>query len=222
MQHFQVGKGALAPLSEQDEIFVAEYLVHFNALKAARAAGYTKDVAKNKSHTWVSMLGPKPHVARAIRTALQARLNRLNVTADAVIAELAKLGFSNMLNYVSFDQDGVPFFDLTNLNHDTAAAIKTLTIDEYKEGRGEQQRELRRVKIELYDKKAALVSLGQHLGIFGKAAGPANPDDPDAPPVGNGGDVTVNNFNISLIPAGKHYQDGTLIEGQVVELGDKV
>lgn len=221
MERVDLGKAVFKPLTAQEEVFVAEYLVHFNALKAALAAGYTRELAQNKAHTWVRLDGPKPRVARAIRTMLQNRLNRLNVTADSVISELAKLGFSNMLNYVNMDADGTPYFDLTNLNPDTAAAIKTLTIDEYKEGRGESARELRRVKIELYDKKAALVSLGQHLGLFGKASNPANPEDPNAPPASGGGDVTVNNFNISLIPAGKHYQDGALIEGQVVELGEE-
>jgi hypothetical protein len=48
------------------------------------------------------------------------------------------------------------------------AAIQELTIDEYIEGRGKSARPVRRTKIKLYDKRAALVEIGRELGLFGK------------------------------------------------------
>lgn len=220
MQNVTIGKAEFRALDAQEEMFVNEYLVDFNALRAARAAGYSKACSNTRSASWTRLDGPKPHVGRAIRTAMQNRANRLNVTTDAVISELAKIGFSNMMNYINFDDRGVPFFDLTNLNHTTAAAIKSLVIEEFVEGRGENKREIRKVKLELYDKKAALVNLGQHLGIFGKVAGGGNaPGTPDDSGAGDHGSNTVNNFNITLIPAGHHYQDGALIEGEIVGNG---
>ncbi len=47
-----------------------------------------------------------------------------------------------------------------------AAALQEVTVEDFTEGRGEDKRDVRRVKFKLYDKRAALVDLGRHLGMF--------------------------------------------------------
>jgi len=54
-----------------------------------------------------------------------------------------------------------------------------VTVKDYVEGRGEDAREVKRVRFKLADKRAALVDLGRHLGMFvdrhehsGPAGGP--------------------------------------------------
>lgn len=214
MQNYIVGKQAFRPINPQEEIFIAEYLSHFDAFKAARAAGFAKSVAANNASSWISLDGPKPQVARAIRTAIQARINRLNVTADVVVAELARLGLSNMGSFFKTTSDGTPYFAFEDLTEADTACIKSLTIEEFKDGRGEDARDVRKVKLELHDKKGPLLALARHLGVLAGPGGMPAGDGDDEP--GAAGSTTVNNFTINLVPSGQHFKEGNLIEGELV------
>ena len=83
-----------------------------------------------------------------------------------ILHELAKIGFSNMLDYVSITNGGDLITDFSALTKDQAAAISEVTIETYTEGRGEDAEEVKRVKFKLSDKRAALVDMGRHLGMF--------------------------------------------------------
>lgn len=88
------------------------------------------------------------------------------ITAQQVINELAKIGFANMLDYASITDQGEPFVDLSDVTRDQAAAIAGFTVEDFKDGRGEDARDVRKVTFKLHDKRAALVDIGRHLGMF--------------------------------------------------------
>jgi phage terminase small subunit len=91
---------------------------------------------------------------------------KTGVTLAAVVDELAKIAFSNMLDYVRVGPDGDPYVDMTDLNRAQAAAIGEVVVEDFKDGRGEDARDVRRIRFKLLDKKGALVDLGRHLGGF--------------------------------------------------------
>jgi phage terminase small subunit len=100
-------------------------------------------------------------------TRVRAEMSRrTEITADAVIAEMAKLGFANMADYMRAQPGGDPYLDFSALTRDQAAALQEVTVEDYVEGRGEDARAVKRVKFKLADKRAALVDLGRHLGVF--------------------------------------------------------
>ena len=134
-------------LTRKQRLFVAEYLVDLNATQAAIRAGYS---AKTAGWIGPQLLG-KTHIAAEIEKAMANREKRTLVTADAVVAELAKIGFSNMQDYV---QEGFTLQDIQRLTRDQAAAVQEVVIEEG------------RVRFKLLDKRAALVDLGRHLGLF--------------------------------------------------------
>lgn len=142
--------------------FVEEYLIDLNATQAAVRAGY----AEKTAHVTGPRLLANVRVADAIAKCQKTRSQRTQITADAVVAELAKLGFSNMLDYVTVQSDGLAYIDLSKLTREQAAAIQEMTVDEYVEGAGEDARPVKKVKIKLADKKSSLELLGKHLGIF--------------------------------------------------------
>ena len=107
-----------------------------------------------------------PKIQKAIREVRSKLEEKVEVTAAQVINELCKLGFANMADYMKVGPDGDPYLDFSNLTRDQAAALTEVTVDDYVDGRGEDARQVRRVKFKLADKRAALVDLGKYLGIF--------------------------------------------------------
>jgi hypothetical protein len=67
----------------------------------------------------------------------------------------------NMQDYIRIGRDGSPVLDFENLTRDQAAALQEVTVETYMEGRGENAREVKKVRFKLADKRAALVDLGR-------------------------------------------------------------
>lgn len=152
-------KGELTPKQQR---FVDEYLIDPNATKAAVRAGYS---AKTAGQGGAQLL-KNSKVFAAIK-ARQAKIGgKLEVTAERIKAELALLGFANMLDYTRVNTNGDLVGDLSALSRDQAAALSEVTIETYLDGGGEDAQEVKRVKFKLHDKRAALVDLGKHLGMF--------------------------------------------------------
>jgi phage terminase small subunit len=101
------------------------------------------------------------------------------MTAREVLEELSKLGRANMADYMKIGPDGDPVLNFAELSRDQAAALVEVTVEDFLDGRGEDAREVRKVKFKLADKRGALDLLGKHLGLFrdrvehtGKDGGP--------------------------------------------------
>lgn len=152
---------AAKALNPKQQRFVAEYLIDLNATQAAIRAGYSKRTGQQIG----SRLLLNVVVSAAISEGQQALAAQSGVTAERIVKELAKLGFSNMQDYVG-TQGGEAYVDLSAANRDQWAAVAEITVDHYTEGRGEEAREVKRTKFKLADKRAALVDLGKHLGMF--------------------------------------------------------
>ena len=108
----------------------------------------------------------RPHIRSYIAHVQDQMKKRLAVNQGNVLAELAKLGYANMSDFVVLQADGTPQFDISGLTRDQAAAIQEMTIDTYIEGSGEDGREVRSVKVKLAPKLGALEALGKHLKLF--------------------------------------------------------
>lgn len=152
----------MAKLTPKQARFVDEYLVDLNATQAATRAGYSAKTAQPASSRLLSNVMVKQEIEKR-----QAKLSeKAMVTAERVVMELAKIGFANMQDYMRAGPQGDPYLDFSALTRDQAAALSEVTVEDFKDGRGEDARDVRRVKFKLHDKRAALVDLGKHLGIF--------------------------------------------------------
>lgn len=165
----------MSKLTEKQKTFVNEYLVDLNATQAAIRAGYSEKTAAATGYENLR----KPQIAAEIAKAQQKRAERTKITADRVLEELGKIGFANMQDFIRTTDQGDAFVDLSQLTREQAAAINEVTVEDFKDGRGEDARDVRRVKFKLSDKRAALVDIGKHLGMFierkeltGKDGGP--------------------------------------------------
>lgn len=155
-------------LTNKQQVFVAEYLVDLNATKAAERAGYSRKTAKEQA----SRLLTNVNVLSAITEKQSARFQKMEITAERVLNELALLGFANMLDYIQIGSNGEAKVDLSKLTRDQAAAIGEIVVEEFTERTGEDEdgkptfENIKRTKFKLTDKRGALVDLGRHLKLF--------------------------------------------------------
>ena len=134
------------------------------------AAGYACDDKSAKENG--SKLAKDPRVMRRIAEleqekhamedkATERATARLAITREAVLAELAKIAFANMLDYLRPGADGYFDVDLARIDRDLGAAIQEVVVTPAR-GAGETPR----IRFKLADKRAALFDLGRHFGLF--------------------------------------------------------
>lgn len=155
-------------LNRAQRMFVAEYLVTHNASDAARKAGYSPRTA----HVQGCQLLKNPKVAAVITTAEQERFQRLQMTGDEILAELAHLGRSRLTNYLTYDRRGKltfkPSVDLTDAE---SAALKKVkrTKRTTTTKSGDRIVEVS-MEVGLHDKVTPLKLLGQAGGVLKEQA----------------------------------------------------
>lgn len=168
----------MAKLKPRKELFVKEYLAdrERNATRAAIAAGYSKKTA----YSIGSRLLKTVDVSKRIEELTAKRAEKLEITADRVLREIALLGFSNMQDYIRTNSEGDVYVNLGELDRDKAAAIQEVTVDVYTEGHGEQAREVKKTKFKLADKRGSLELLGKYFKLFTEELNVNLSADPDS------------------------------------------
>ena len=69
-----------------------------------------------------------------------------------------------MMDYMRIGPSGDPVLDFSQLTREQAAALTEVTVDDYVDGRGEDAREVRKVKFKLGDKRASLMDIAKLFG----------------------------------------------------------
>ena len=150
---------AMPKLTDRQRIFCKEYIIDFNASRAAHAAGYsTKTAAKTGSENL-----QKPEIQGEISRLMSSRNQRTEITADRVVQELAKIGFASIDDLGKFTTEGEFLLKSSEeMNEAGKASINSVsfqstTIDGVTTGT---------LKVSRNDKIKALELLGRHVGAF--------------------------------------------------------
>ena len=142
-------------LTAKQARFVEEYLVDLNASAAARRAGYSQKTAE-----WIGpQLLTKSHVQEYLQSAQRERSARTGITADRVIAEIAKVAFADPRKVMSWGPGGVELKDSESLTDADAAIISEVSESSSQSGTS--------VKVKLHSKLDALEKLAKHVGVYG-------------------------------------------------------
>lgn len=147
-------------LNPRQAKFCEEYLVDLNGTQAAIRAGYSPNGRAPAEVAYQNLR--KPQIAEAIAKLMALRPG---ITQTRIVDELALIGFARMGTYITIQEDGSAYVDLAGKTDEDLAAIGELTSEEYTEGRGDDARKVKRVKIKLSDKQAALERLAKITGI---------------------------------------------------------
>lgn len=169
-------------LSAKMQAFINEYLIDFNATRAAERAGYKGSEATLASTGWENLRKPE------IKAAIKQRLQEKAMLADEVLMRLAEQARGSMADFVRFDAEGNVIPDLQ-----TAAfmgklhLVKRLKIKQRTYSIGDDEPipvTETTTEFELYDAQAANALLGKHHGLFvertehtGANGGPIQVDD---------------------------------------------
>lgn len=147
-------------LSDKQQRFVEEYLIDLNVTRAAIRAGYSEKSAHTVGHETLK----NPKVAQAISEAKAKLAEKAGVSAERVIKELTRLGFSDLRNVL--DSNG-NLSSPHEWDNDTAAAISSIEVvtNGAKDADGNEKVEYTH-KIKAWDKNQALEKLCKHLGLF--------------------------------------------------------
>lgn len=149
-------------LTAKQQRFVEEYLIDLNATQAAIRAGYSENTAMEQGY----QLLQKTSVQEAIQISMDKRSKRTEITADMVLREYAKIGFSSITDYLKVEerlintdigpmmQRSVSVFDTDGIPKEKIAAVAE--IKQTRDG----------IALKLHDKKGALDSIARHLGMF--------------------------------------------------------
>lgn len=152
-------------LTPKEQRFVEEYLLDLNGAQAAIRAGYSAKGANSKA----AQLLAKVSIAEAVAIAQTARSTRTQITADRVLQELARLGFSDARKLFRPDGSLKP---AAEWDDETAAAVAGIDVVEMAGGakiggaEGIQHVPMYTKKLKLWDKNSALEKIAKHLGMF--------------------------------------------------------
>jgi phage terminase small subunit len=131
--------------------FVAEYLVDLNATQAAIRAGYSPKTAEQISYQMLQ----KTSVQHEIQKRKEKIQDKLEISQEKVIRELAAVAFANASDFAKVDGYGlVSIFPTGEVDKEKLPALSSI-----KSGQNG-------VEIKLHDKVKALQLLGDHLGLF--------------------------------------------------------
>ena len=138
-----------------------EFAIHYmhqgnmNATKSAIMAGCSISTA----HVWGYRYLKEGGVQRAIRQIAEEQTRMLQVTAERIIQELSRLGFSNVADVLEYQNGEIILKDLANVPPDVKAAIAEISHTIDKGGAS-------RVKVRMHDKKGSLDSLAKIFGLM--------------------------------------------------------
>jgi len=132
-------------LTEKHKRFADEYLTDLNATAAYGRAGYKAkgDAAKVNA----SRLLTKANVQEYIQDRMKKREQRTEITQDMVLQELAKIGFSDMRTFTTWNNRGVALVDSEQLTQDQSACVSE-------------------VSQTITESGGSLEKIGRHLGMF--------------------------------------------------------
>jgi len=151
-------------LTVKQRLFCKYYIIDFNATQAAIKAGYSRKTA----YAAASRLLKNVKVQAAIKSEIEAREHRVELSQDRVLQEMALLAFSDMADFFDVEEGGeVKVKKLAELPSHISRQIKSIEenriIKETKDG--DSILVLDKTKFILHDKIRPLIALGNHLGI---------------------------------------------------------
>jgi len=157
--------GKPSDLNTRQSAFVEAYSAKPNATAAAITAGYSPKSARQQG----TCLLAHPAVIEALRARRSAALERLEVTEDLVLRELAAVAFSNLDDFLTWDESAgslvvKPSAEIPRHIMAALESVEDQTLTSTNKD-GTRDYERHKQKVKLYPKLPALQLLAEYLGL---------------------------------------------------------
>lgn len=151
----------MSKLTIKQETFCIEYCKLRNATKSALKAGYSAATAYSIGQENLK----KPEIIERIAEIRAEYLEQSKIEGQDIVNALIEHAFWNIQDFID---DGNVIKDLKTIDRETAAPIAGIKIKETFTTVGGITTKEVTTELKLSDKRAALVDLGRHVGIFEK------------------------------------------------------
>lgn len=142
-------------LTQKQQVFVDQYLVDFNATRAAICAGYSKRSARSIGCENLT----KPDIVQAIQEKIMSK--------DEVLVQLTDIARSDMGDFLTIGDESF-YIDLFKAkeNKKTHLIKKAKVRNTTVRARDGSVTETQEIEIELYNKQDAIVQMGKYHKLF--------------------------------------------------------
>jgi len=137
-------------LNPQQDQFCQEYVIDFNATRAAERAKYSKKTA----YAIGSKLLKKVEVQKRIEYYKKQLLQNADITKEQILNELKIMGFSDFADVLRTNKGYITLQEFGRLPPQVTRAIKSFEFDDKK------------VKIKFHSKEKSLELLGKYMSMF--------------------------------------------------------
>ncbi len=162
-------------LTDKEEQFCQEYVISWNATRAAIDAGYSKKMAYSIGYENTK----KPHIKARIEELLKEKV----MSREEVLARLASQARASHYHFIRVDGEGFVYFDFSDedaMRH--LHLIKKIKSKRQRlvRGKGDDAEEWEGewVEVELHDPQRALELIGKHHSLFIDRDDGGNPIQP--------------------------------------------
>jgi phage terminase small subunit len=137
-------------MNPKQQRFCEEYIVDLNATQAAIRAGYSARTASSIAEKLLR----KAEIQTEIQRLQNERSQRLAITADEVLLDLAAIAFTPITDVLTVADGKVTLLDSSEWSNNAHKAVES--VRRTKDG----------FSIKMHSKLDALGKLGQHLGLW--------------------------------------------------------
>lgn len=145
-------------LTPKQELFIQEYLIDFNASRAALRTG----ISPSTGGEWLR----DPVIASRIRQAHEQRLTRIKMTQDQVLQEMSLLSHSRINHYVVDDNGEIQLTPDAPAGAMAAVQSVKRKITIRTDSKTKEEVKSIDVEIKLWDKPTPLKIMGKQIGLF--------------------------------------------------------
>lgn len=151
-------------MTPKQQRFVEEYLIDLNATQAATRAGYSARTANEQGARLLANVSVRKHIEEA----KARRSERVEITQDRVLKEIARIAFFDVRKL--YREAGGGMKDPHELDDDAAAVLVGVDVVEERQASGGEEDGAQSLsyvkKAKLADKVAALTLAARHLGML--------------------------------------------------------
>jgi phage terminase small subunit len=146
-------------VTEQQKKFCREYMKDFNGTQAAIRAGYSKKTANEQS----SQLLAKLNIQKFLESLKEKANDKHEGLADEIVAELKKIGFSDIKKYLDSDNT---IKDISQLPSELTTVVESIKKTETDFGDDKTGGTKTSITFKLHSKLDALEKLAKYVGLY--------------------------------------------------------